>query len=75
MSDRDVKTAICPVMKVETDKEKAEAQGLVREYNGKKYYLCCAPCGEMFDADPEKYTAGSNDAQSGSHDHGHHHHA
>ena len=36
-------------------KADASAQGLVREYNGEQYYLCCAACGPLFDADPEKY--------------------
>ncbi len=36
-------------------KEEAELAGLVREYEGKKYYLCCDACGPLFDADPAKY--------------------
>ncbi len=47
--------AICPVMKSPIDKKVAEERGLVREYNGKKYYLCCAGCGPQFDNDPIKY--------------------
>lgn len=38
-------------------KADAEAQGLVREYEGTTYYLCCAGCGPLFDADPAKYVA------------------
>ncbi len=51
-------TAECPVMRGNfVNKADAEAQGLVREYNGEKYYLCCAACGPLFDADPEKYVS------------------
>lgn len=46
----------CPVMPGSmTVKTEAEAAGLVREYEGKTYYLCCDACGPMFDADPKKY--------------------
>ncbi|WP_315552473.1 hypothetical protein [Microbacterium aurum] len=48
--------AECPVMPgnmvVKTD---AEAAGLVRDYEGVRYYLCCAGCGPKFDADPAVY--------------------
>lgn len=54
----DESSAECPVMVGSfTDKEEAEANGLVRDYNGTRYYLCCAACGPLFDADPEKYVA------------------
>lgn len=54
----DSETAECPVMRGNfVNKADAEAQGLVREYQGEKYYLCCAACGPLFDADPEKYVA------------------
>lgn len=52
--------ATCPVMKKPTNKQKAEEKGLVREYNGKKYYLCCAACAPAFDKNPEKYTGENN---------------
>ena len=39
-------------MVVKTD---AEAAGLVRDYEGVRYYLCCAGCGPKFDADPAVY--------------------
>lgn len=49
-------TAQCPVMKgMMVNKEEAEKEGRVREYNGKKYYLCCDGCVADFDADPKKY--------------------
>lgn len=49
-------TAECPVMRGNfVDKADAEAAGLVREHEGTKYYLCCAACGPLFDADPAKY--------------------
>ncbi|WP_147017869.1 YHS domain-containing protein [Kocuria turfanensis] len=36
-------------------KAAAEATGLVRDYQGQRYWLCCAGCGPAFDADPAKY--------------------
>ncbi len=51
-------TAECLVMRGNyVNKADAEAAGLVREHEGTKYYLCCAACGPLFDADPEKYAA------------------
>ena len=48
--------AICPVMAGSTVvKSVAEAQGLFRDYNGARYWFCCAGCGPLFDADPAKY--------------------
>lgn len=37
--------------------EVAEAAGLFRDYEGTRYYFCCAGCGPAFDADPAKYAA------------------
>lgn len=52
----DDSTAECPVMRGNyVDTADAEASGLVRDYDGTRYYLCCAACGPLFDADPEKY--------------------
>lgn len=49
--------AICPVMAGSpVVKSVAEAQGLVRDYEGQRYWLCCAGCGPLFDADPQRYT-------------------
>jgi YHS domain-containing protein len=49
-------TAECPVMVGNTViKADAEATGLVRDYEGQRYWLCCASCGPLFDADPAKY--------------------
>lgn len=48
--------AICPVMKgIPVDMEEAEKLGRVREFNAKKYYLCCDDCVADFDANPEYY--------------------
>lgn len=48
--------AECPVMVGSTVvKADAEAAGLFRDYNGERYYFCCAGCGPAFDADPTKY--------------------
>jgi len=38
-------------------KSVAEAAGLFRDYEGNRYWLCCAGCGPLFDADPQKYIA------------------
>ncbi|NNG18797.1 YHS domain-containing protein [Naumannella sp. ID2617S] len=48
--------AECPVMPGSpVVKSVAEAQGLFRDYNGERYWFCCAACGPLFDADPDKY--------------------
>ena len=53
---RPEEVAECPVMKGSTVvKAQAEAAGLVREYAGQRYWLCCAGCGPKFDADPPRY--------------------
>lgn len=38
-------------------KSQAEQAGLFRDYEGQRYWFCCASCGPLFDADPERYTA------------------
>ena len=50
-------TATCPVMGGTAKKESAEAAGLYRDYEGNRYWFCCAGCGPAFDADPAKYAA------------------
>ena len=46
----------CPVMPGSTTtKAVSEAKGLVREFEGVTYYLCCAACAAPWDADPAKY--------------------
>ncbi|MBO1741580.1 YHS domain-containing protein [Leifsonia sp. TF02-11] len=48
----------CVVMKGSTvSKAKAEAAGLYRDYNGERYWFCCAGCAPRFDADPAAYVA------------------
>ena len=48
----------CPVMVGNpVSKKVAEAQGLFRDYAGRRYWLCCAGCGPIFDSDPAKYAA------------------
>ncbi|MFT4215315.1 MAG: YHS domain-containing protein [Microbacterium sp.] len=48
--------AICPVMAGSpVVKSVAEAQGLFRDYEGTRYWFCCAACGPLWDADPAKY--------------------
>lgn len=50
--------AECPVMPGSLiNKADAEAAGLFRDYNGQRYWFCCAACGPMWDADPAKYAA------------------
>lgn len=36
-------------------KRDAEVEGLDREHDGRRYWLCCDPCADLFDADPEWY--------------------
>lgn len=49
--------AECPVMAgTPVVKADAEAAGLFRDHNGQRYWLCCAACGPLFDADPDRYT-------------------
>ncbi|WP_369372437.1 hypothetical protein AB1046_03615 [Promicromonospora sp. Populi] len=48
--------AECPVMRGSTVvKADAEAKGLFRDYEGQRYWLCCAACEAPFDADPARY--------------------
>ena len=48
--------AECPVMRGSTVvKADAEAKGLFRDYEGQRYWFCCAACEAPFDADPAKY--------------------
>ncbi|WP_306918702.1 MULTISPECIES: YHS domain-containing protein [unclassified Arthrobacter] len=48
--------AQCPVMAgTPVVKSDAEAKGLYRDYEGQRYWFCCAGCGPAFDADPAKY--------------------
>jgi len=50
--------AMCPVMEGRpVVKSVAESAGLFRDYEGTRYWLCCAGCGPMFGADPQKYIA------------------
>lgn len=59
--------AICPVMNVKVNKQEAEAKGWVRHHKGQTIYLCCNTCAQLFDKDPDKYTA--------DHAHDDHHHS
>ncbi|MFD2795489.1 YHS domain-containing protein [Promicromonospora vindobonensis] len=50
--------AECPVMRGSTViKTEAEAKGLFRDYEGQRYWFCCAGCEAPFDADPARYAA------------------
>lgn len=50
--------AECPVMPGSlVNKADAEAAGLYRDHDGQRYWFCCAACGPMWDADPDKYAA------------------
>jgi len=48
--------AFCPVTGDMIDTAEAEKLGHYRDYNGKRIYLCCATCVQLFDKNPEKYT-------------------
>lgn len=46
----------CPIMVGSpVSKSAAEAVGLYRDYEGERYYFCCAGCGPAFDSNPAKY--------------------
>ena len=48
----------CPVMVGSpVSKKAAEAQGLFRDFDGNRYWFCCAGCGPAFDSDPARYAA------------------
>lgn len=48
--------AECPVMPGSmVVKAEAEEDGLVRDHEGKRYYLCCESCGPLWDANPAQY--------------------
>lgn len=54
-------TAECPVMTgTVVDKSAAVSKGLYRDFEGTRYYLCCAGCGPRFDADPHKYATAAS---------------
>ncbi|PZP25686.1 MAG: hypothetical protein DI613_16175, partial [Kocuria rhizophila] len=42
--------ASTPVVKAQADEA-----GLYRDYQGQRYWFCCAACGPLFDADPDRY--------------------
>ena len=46
-----IEQTTCPVMGGAINK------AIFAEYKGKKVYLCCSPCKEKFEAEPEKYIA------------------
>nr|WP_233163740.1 YHS domain-containing protein [Glycomyces salinus] len=48
-------TAECPVMGGTVVRSDAEAEGLFRDFEGRRYWFCCAACAPQFDADPAKY--------------------
>ena len=47
--------AYCPVTSDLIDTREAEKLGHFRDYNGRRIYLCCATCVQLFDKHPEKY--------------------
>lgn len=47
--------AICPVMHLPVSKHEAKEKGLVREFEGNTYYLCCPTCATSFDNNPAQY--------------------
>lgn len=54
----DAEMTTCPVMVgTAVTKSVAVAAGLFRDYEGERYYFCCAGCGPAFDSDPAKYAA------------------
>ena len=59
--------AICPVTGDAIDTAEAEKLGHFKDVDGKRIYLCCASCVQLFDKNPEQYA----DHHLG---HEHHHH-
>ncbi|GAA2832302.1 YHS domain-containing protein [Leucobacter komagatae] len=54
----DAEMTTCPVMVGSpVNKAKAVEAGLYRDFEGERYFFCCAGCGPAFDADPAKYAA------------------
>lgn len=51
--------AHCAVAGDLLDTRVAEANDMVAEYKGKKYYFCCPPCKPTFLANPEQYASGA----------------
>ena len=51
------KQKMCPVMLGRPVKEK-----FFVDYNGKRIYLCCAPCVKAFKKNPEKYLKNLKDS-------------
>lgn len=48
--------ATCRVMAdTPVSKSAAEEKGLYRDYEGNRYWFCCAGCAPKFDANPAKY--------------------
>lgn len=47
--------AICPVMHLPVSKKLAKNEGLVRQFDGKSYYLCCSSCIGSFEENPAAY--------------------
>lgn len=48
--------AECPVMPGNmVVKSEADADGMYRDYNGTRHYLCCNTCVTLFDTDPAAY--------------------
>lgn len=47
--------AECPLMGTRVVKAEAEAAGLVRDFNGKRYWFCCSNCTQQWDADPAAF--------------------
>lgn len=37
-------------------KSEAEAEGLDGEHGGRRYWLCCDICADLFDANPDWFT-------------------
>ena len=57
-SDLGHDVAECPVMVGRpVVKSRAEAVGLYRDHKGRRFWLCCKTCGDLFDADPDRYAA------------------
>ncbi|RKW70960.1 YHS domain-containing protein [Galactobacter caseinivorans] len=55
----------CPIMVGSpVSKSAAEAVGLYRDFEGERFYFCCAGCGPAFDSNPAKYAGDFAAAQA-----------
>lgn len=63
MSDNHPERVVDPVCGMSVDVERAEAQGLTADYEGRRFAFCRAGCQRAFLEDPATYAAAASSAQ------------